>query len=634
MADKSKNTENTVQVIPEARNATDSLERGMGSLVLQLANTSSKFIPFGRSIHARDEQLAAFWKTEPFLASAINSIAMTRASLSWELTGPPKSVDKVQKILKNSDFGRGWQSLISKVSLDLLQADNGAVMEIVRSKPRPGRSPETAPIIALNHLPSHMVTQTGNPETPAIYTDRNGIHHELKWYQVILLSEIPIPNEDNKNVQFCFVSRVLEMAETIKAVSNYQKEKVSGRFGQAIHVVSGVKQNDIEVIEKQAQLNADNAGLINYMSPIILSTIDPTAKVSKETIELAAYPDGFNYNELMTWYITLLALASGSDYMDFGPLPGKGLGTAAQSDSLAQKSRVKGILLFMKIIEHALESSNILPPNVSFAFANADATAEREQADIKKVRAETRKVQIEDGEITPEVARQMAVDSGDLSQEYLIMMGETENNTITIADDERVSEHILHPERTNLPIVKPEKPVNPSVADKAAKWIRRIIEEHPVQSAKAIPASQLQTFQDNLRNWLTKETSVGTDDVWLDYILIKACKYAGINPIALRHRMPDNYRLYVKSNQLVDSKGSVIYQYVQTKEAPRKTIKDILDKLTLENYPEMIKEVYELAEIPADMNQITKHLKEAQKLAYFSPELLKLSLIQFHYSLI
>jgi hypothetical protein len=640
-----KNLQNSVQVIPDVQlGASDSIESGAfgtNSLVLQFAQNNKNFIPFGTAIRARDQQLKNFWKGEVFLASAITSISMTRASLAWELTGPPQSVNQVQQIFKKSDFGRGWQSLIAKVSLDLLQADNGAFIEIVRTKPRNGRKPESAPIVALNHLPSSMCVQSGNPETPVIYQDTNGELHELKWYQVIPLVEIPIPNEDNKNVQFCFVSRVLEMAETIRAVTNYQKEKVTGRFGAAIHVISGVKQHDIEVIERQAQQKATNQGLLNYMSPIILSTIDPSSQVTKQTIELAAFPDGFNYNELLTWYITLLALASGSDYMDFAPLPGKGLGTAAQSDSLAQKSRVKGILLFMKIIENALDMSKVLPPNVSFRYSNADATAESQQAEIKKTRAETRKFQIESGEITPEVAAQMAVDVGDLSQEYLLMMGQVQDQVITVADDERVSEHVLHPDDSTLigqsspkPRLNPQEDVKPMTSQKAASWIRRVIEEHPIQSASPIPASQLQTFQEHLRNWLTKETTFGTDEVWLDYILIKAAKHSGINPVALRHRMPDSYKIYVQSNRVTDSRGNLIYQTIERKETPKRVIADIVSKVTKDNYPEMVKEVYELANKPINKIEIQNHLNEAKKLGYFSEDLLKLKLVTLHTNLV
>jgi len=47
-------------------------------------------------------------------------------------------------------------------------------------------------------------------------------------------------------------------------------------------------------------------------------------------------------------------------------------------------------------------------------------------AELSKMRAEERKARIESGEITPEVARQIAVDSGDLAQEVFEAMGGTD----------------------------------------------------------------------------------------------------------------------------------------------------------------------------------------------------------------
>lgn len=614
----------TVQTLPGVEmGAYDGVGDSFGSsLTIQLAQANNNFIPFGTAVHARDRQLAAFWKTEPFLASTINSIVMARASLTWELTGPPKSVAAVRKVLRRSDFGHGWQSFIAKIALELLTADNGAFIEVVRAKPRPGRKPETGVVLGLNHLPSAMCYRTGNPNTPVIYVDANGVNHKLKWYQVATLSEIPIPNSENKNIQLSFVSRVLKMAETMRSVAIYQNEKITGQFGKAIHVVSGVSQNDIENIQKKGKLNAQAQGNIAYMSPLILSTLDPSSTVSKVTLELASLPDKFNYNEMLVWYITLLALASGSDYMDLAPLPGKGLGTAAQSDSLAQKSRVKGILLFMKLIENALETTRVLPPNVGFKYSNTDAQAEKETATIKNQRAKTREIQIKTGEITPEIARQIAVDDGDLKQEYLMMMGEGNRGTVTIRDDERVSESLLQQ--------KPEEQLNPisiDVADKASKWIKRLIKESPVQSSSPIPESQLNTFTDHLRALLKTEMSVGTDGAWQDYILTKAANLSGIHAHALRYRLPDNYRIHVNKNKIVDSENNVIYVKPVVKDTSIPP-SEFINKVTLENYVEvaeaMLKE-FDGGDLPS------QHMLDVYRVGFFSETLVKMKLRQLYY---
>ena len=115
----------------------------------------------------------------------------------------------------------------------------------------------------------------------------------MKWWQIVTLTENPIP-ESPTDRQFCFVSRVLKYAQILKDIEKYNEEKVSGRFTQAIHVVSGVNQREMENIEERANLNRDNQGLMRYGQPLILTTLDPNATVSKETIELASMPDNFN----------------------------------------------------------------------------------------------------------------------------------------------------------------------------------------------------------------------------------------------------------------------------------------------------------------------------------------------------
>lgn len=549
MTKKTTVVDRTLQEFPEPR------EYNYHNLVLYFNQVGNFIEPWHGSPLRRDAQLAEFWKSEPFLSSAVTSIAMTRAALSWEITGPPKTVARVQKLLNSSDFGKGWQHLMMQVNIDLLTTDNGAFIEVIRQKPSGGKKPEMMPVIGLAHLASLKCIRTGNPLEPVIYIDRKGREHVMKWWQIITLTENPIP-ESPTGRQFCFVSRVLKYAQILKDIEKYNEEKVSGRFTQAIHVVSGVNQREMENIEERANLDRDNQGLMRYGQPLILTTLDPNATVSKETIELASMPDNFNMQETMTWYISLLALASGSDYQEFAPLSGGNLGTASQSDTLHRKSQRKGTQLFIKLIETGLVEAKAIPQSVAFQFKQQDAQAEQEQVEIEKTRAETRKIQIDSGEITPEVSRQIAVDKGDLARVYLFIMGEEDETPIvTVADDETIPEAILAADKASA---KPRRlPIK--TAWKAAQWITKLIEEHPVQSVSPIPDIQLLTFLETLRNMLTVEAKVGTNLAWMDYVLVKAAKEAGIAAHALRMRLPDEYEIYITQAKIWDNKGSLIY---------------------------------------------------------------------------
>lgn len=583
----------TVQEFPKDRAA---IEFGSTSIFLNISTTASKIEPWGKDWVKRDLQLRAFWKKEPFLASAIYSIVATRTSFNWEVDGPPRTVKQVHTMLQESEFGDGFGELKKKVAVDLLTQDNGAFVEIIRGPKPKGWKPEAAPVIGLAHLDAGSCIRTGNPRSPVLYIDDDGKLHRLKWYQVITFEEMPSPEKQHKGRQVSFLSRVLNAAVILKEINTYQEEKISGRFSRAVHFIGGVAQHEIESLQENAQLNADNMGLTRYMQPIMMAALDPNARVSKETVELASLPDSFDFDEMMKWYVSLIAMAAGGDYQDFAPLPGGNLGTASQSETLHQKSRIKGHQLWMKLWEHKLQHHKVIPPNVTFRYLQQDAQAELQEADLKHKRAVTRATRIKSGEISLEVARQTAVDDGDLKQEYLMMMGEADQTpTITVHDDELPPDPTIFEqphdgsdqtfvtggtngntapnnegrlvggrapkdEQEAADATKSRSPVSARVAFRAAHWIKHLIEAHPIQAVAPIQTSKLSTFTQWLQNQIKYEMSIGTNaEGWQDRILTKAAYESGIHPHVLRYRLPDEYRLFIFKDRVVDSRGVVLY---------------------------------------------------------------------------
>lgn len=544
------------------------------SLRLLLTSSVSKIEPWGRDWAKRDRQLAEFFLEEPFLTSAVYNIATTRSALSWELDGPPRTVKQTKDMLMESDKGGGWISLMFKVAVDLLTQDNGAFVEIVRKPPARGRRPEAMPVLGMVHLSSRRCVRTGDPREPVIYTNKDGDLIPLKWYQVITFEEMPHPSDDFRGRQISFVTRVLKAAEIIKEITKYKEEKVSGRFNRALHLVGGVAQHEIEDIQNKGQLNADNMGLTKYMQPIILASLDPNAKVSHEQIDMATLPDAFDEEVTMKWYITLLAMASGGDFQDFAPLPGGNLGTASQSETLHRKSRIKGTQLWMKLIEHKLHYHKVIPSNVTFRYLQQDAAAEAEQVEIAKNRAQERQIRIASEEITPEIARQIAVDTGDLKQEYLVQMNEVDSTpSVAISDDEDVSQELLDQEESMKGKGAEIKAVGIKPAAAAASWWRGVIEQSPIQAVSPIPPSKLNTFEDYLRGHVKEERVISTSTGWQDFLLTRAAYESGIHPNALRLRLPDNYKVFVYKDKVIDSAGTSIYRAPKQKENPLPSVR-------------------------------------------------------------
>ncbi len=403
------------------------------SLVLNLASVADSFTAWGTGTQRRDRELREFWPTEPILASAVYSIVIRNAAFHWTLEGPPASVAATQEMLQRADFGKGWRSFLIKLLTDLLTQDNGAFIEVIRAT----NSPDAA-VVGLAHLDARRCIRSSNPDEPVTYRDRKGVLHKLAWYQVQAISEFPSPIESMYGVQLCAVSRVLRAAQLLKDIGIYMREKIAGDNPNAIYLVGGVASQAISDAMEQHKAKQMERGMVRYIVPLIIASLDPTATVNVESIDLKSLPDGFDMDEAMRWYINQLALGFGADYQDFAPLPGSNLGTSTQSAVLHSKSRGKGPASFMQMMEEVFNFQGILPRNVVFAYDEQDVEADIQQAKLEEEKAQTLERLIKAGVITPDAARQMMLDDGLLTQEVFDTLQEGEDVTpnIVAQDDD------------------------------------------------------------------------------------------------------------------------------------------------------------------------------------------------------
>jgi len=130
-------------------------------------------------------------------------------------------------------------------------------------------------------------------------------------------------------MQLCAVSRILRAAQYLRDIATYQREKVGGDNPNAIYLVGGVGSKVISDAMEQHKARQAERGMVRYVIPLIVGSLDPTATVAVEQIDLKSLPDGFDTEEAMKWYINQLALGFGADYQDFAPLPGRALGSGA-----------------------------------------------------------------------------------------------------------------------------------------------------------------------------------------------------------------------------------------------------------------------------------------------------------------
>jgi hypothetical protein len=405
------------------------------SLVMYLASEADEIPRWGTNLVLRDRKLREFYKEVPLLSGVIYGTAARYASYEYTLSGPPRQVNIVQRMLHGCEHGRGWLQLMIPFIKDMFTQDNGAFMEIVRTD-----DSETAPVIQLNHLDAARCVRTGRWDTPVIYTDLNSEQHLLKWYQVISYTEYPSPDERLRGYQECAVSRLLREAQKARDIGIYEHEKIAGRQQHQIHLVGGVPQQRIDGMVTLAQNKNDNMGLLRYSAPVVIASIDQTARVSHEEINLAGMPDGYDKETEMRWWVITIADALGIDSQDVAPLHGGNLGSSQQSAILAQKGRGKGPLLFTTGIEHIFNFHGILPQTVQFRYTEQDMTEHEQLTQLQWRRMQMYRLAAGQGTspqiLPPEIIRQLMRDNGDLREEYLTALNE-ENLTpdTTLSDD-------------------------------------------------------------------------------------------------------------------------------------------------------------------------------------------------------
>jgi hypothetical protein len=185
-------------------------------------------------------------------------------------------------------------------------------------------------------------------------------------------------------------------------------------------------------------------------------------------------------------------------------MPGRRLGSAREVEVQERQARGKSSRLFMDMIMDMFTNAAVFPADVTFEFKDKDPEEQKQKDEGAFRRAQTRKERLDSGEITPEIARQIALDDGDLKEEYLSQLNEsdlTPEDTDQGPEDEGKEPEVVSPEDFGAgPVAAEEKqdeddetdlvgPVEITAEDIAraiAKWDERVPEAAGILQARRI----------------------------------------------------------------------------------------------------------------------------------------------------
>ena len=384
---------------------------------------------------ARDSTLKAAYRNGGQWGSAVN-IAVTKVMVSgYELDG-----DVALRVRHAREMlGAGWIDLLTRLGRDYVTTDNGAFLEIVRATKAYGSK-----VLGFVALSSARCVRTGDPETPVIYYDMLGQYHEMKAHQVAEFSDMP--DDDFYGVGLCATSRAWDSIYEDLAVSNYFKEKATGRRPTALYFLSGFGTNAVADAMAVAQEDANRKGAQAFMGAAVASNPNPTTP-NLMTIPLMSLPDNFDQQQHEELTQIRYANALGIDPTDLNPrlIGNRALGAGSQAQVLDDKAASKGLISLRQKLSaffNDVDRWHPLPGGVTFAWSERDLKDQQAQASISQTRAATRAAQVQSGEITAEQALQLAVDAGDVPESF-IAVDQTSEETLT--DEDKATEGIDQP---------------------------------------------------------------------------------------------------------------------------------------------------------------------------------------------
>lgn len=336
------------------------------------------------------------------------------ASVEYTIDGEDdKLTQYYHDVLGNAHFGRGWQHFIKLCVRDYLSQSYGCVIEIVGYGEADEPLPADVPIIGINHLDSGRCYFTGNPIYPVIYYSLwDGRLHKMHADRVYILVDDPDPDERYLGIGTCALERAIAVAQREIRMAQYIESKLDDKPNPGVNVFSNLGEPQYEkAIAKYLQDMSNDARPV-FGRTLNLFSVDPREPAKLESVPFSTPPDKFDFTQYVSLDVDMLALAFGTDRQEIWQLQGGNIGSAGQSEVLAEKSRGKTFGDFLTSLQRFLNWA-ILPVSCEAKLQDNDERKQKAQAEIDNMLADVATKLGQLPGVSTQMILQMLVDKSD-----------------------------------------------------------------------------------------------------------------------------------------------------------------------------------------------------------------------------
>lgn len=396
----------------------------------------------------RDYILASTTEHNTMWAGAVGWAISRIASLDWtvsDVAGSERRTERARQLLLQANMGDGWTAFLTQHLTDYLTTDNGSFVETIWTTMRfrrdeRGRIQPAGRPLGIQHLDSFRCTRLNDNDLmpwrealaefwgiephevnsrnfPVVYTDLAGRPHLLWRWQVGSVADMASPRLEMRGTGKCAAARAYHAIFKDTALERYVSEKITGNQPKEIHLVSGIMQQQFEQAMNTSQDQTRSRNQQQYRGVVVIPGIKPDAGITGYRIPIAEVPDGFTPDSERTNAYNKYAVVLGLPKRDLMPVAA-GLNSGQAAVTEAEQADGVGLALWKKWFVHWVNSW-VLPSSTQFEWTGDSISDQKSRAEVGKLRAETRKTQIESGEITPRQALQLAADADDVPPEFL-----------------------------------------------------------------------------------------------------------------------------------------------------------------------------------------------------------------------
>lgn len=311
------------------------------------------------------------WLVQSAFAGLIKKVEAT----PWEIKGR-RRVDYFADVLRRADFGRGWDSLLSKVLLDFLRQDAGGFVELI-APGNPRRAP-TGPVTGVAPLDSLNCWPTGDPEYPVLYTNTDGRMHVLHHTRVLQLIDQPDSDQRRPGYGLCAMSRAASIAMRQILVGRYVEQKLDDKPPPGIVTASNLTEQQRNVAFAAYMREQGNDERPPWGRTMWLYGVDPEHEAKLDHLTFAQAPESWGFVEYTNLDVNAVAAALGVDVQEIWQLTGGNLGSGQQSQILHAKSQGKAYGNILTSLERLI--NQMLPDSLEFQFKRRDPFEAQERA--------------------------------------------------------------------------------------------------------------------------------------------------------------------------------------------------------------------------------------------------------------